>query len=279
LLVLSHFQVSPLLVAKQHGHASATTSADLGISPVEARLDAEGVTFREGEHVSWASLEHIQSNPGACFQMQGGAPEPIRGFSELTGRYYSLYPTESAPTLLVGGFPMHRIKGTNPHLDTLSKIKAIAPVGGEVLDTTTGLGYTAIEAARTANHVTTVELDAVAQSIARLNPWSQALFADSKITCLIGDSFDVIEGFEPGAFSCIIHDPPTLSLAGDLYSGAFYRQALRVLKSKGKMFHYVGDPESQSGRRVTRGVVRRLQEAGFSRVRPAPSAFGMVAYK
>jgi uncharacterized protein len=279
LLVLSHVQAAPLLAARQSGQASATTSADLGLSTLEARLEPQGVAFPTGEQVTWAGLETIQSNPSACFQIEGGAPKMIRGFSELTGRYYSLYPTRSAPTLLVAGFPMHRIKDTDPHRDTLSKIKAIAPVGGRVLDTTTGLGYTAIEAARTASHVTSLELDPVAQDMARLNPWSQALFDNPKISLMIGDSFEASERFEAGAFSCIIHDPPTFRLAGDLYSGEFYRQAFRVLKTRGRMFHYIGDPESQSGRRVSRGVVRRLQEAGFSRVKPAPAAFGVVAYK
>jgi len=174
---------------------------------------------------------------------------------------------------------MHRIKDTDPHRDTLSKIKTIKPVVGRVLDTATGLGYTAIEAAKTAEHVTTVELDPVAQGIARLNPWSQALFNNPKITQLIGDSFEEIEHFADETFSCIIHDPPTFSLAGDLYSAEFYRQSFRVLKRRGRMFHYIGDPESKSGARTTRGVARRLQEAGFGRVVHKPRAFGVLAYK
>jgi hypothetical protein len=69
------------------------------------------------------------------------------------------------------------------------------------------------------------------------------------------------------------------SLAGELYSGEFYRHLYRVLARKGRLFHYVGDPDSRSGRNVTRGVVRRLQEAGFGRVVRKPRAFGLVAYK
>ena len=86
------------------------------------------------------------------------------------GRAYSLMPTEGAPTLLVWGIPMHRIKGTNPQRDTLTKIQAIAPVAGRVLDTCTGLGYTAIEAARTAEQVVTIELDPTVLEVARLQP-------------------------------------------------------------------------------------------------------------
>ncbi|NLD73912.1 MAG: spermine synthase, partial [Chloroflexi bacterium] len=47
----------------------------------------------------------------------------------------------------------------------------------------------------------------------------------------------------------------------------------------GRLFHYVGDPDSKSGRSVTRGVVQRLGEAGFRDVRPRPQAFGVLARK
>ncbi|MCA9935630.1 MAG: methyltransferase domain-containing protein, partial [Anaerolineales bacterium] len=200
-------------------------------------------------------------------------------FSETFNRFYSLMPTEAAPTMLISGIPMHRIKGTDPHKDTLSKIRAAAPVTGEVLDTTMGLGYTAVAAAQTAHHVTTIELDPTVAEICRHNPWSQGLFDNPQITRLIGDAYDVIEEFEDGSFHRILHDPPTFSLAGHLYSTEFYRQLYRVLGGNGRLFHYIGDPKSKSGSSVTRGVVRRLHEAGFSQVKPAPYAFGVVAKK
>ena len=53
----------------------------------------------------------------------------------------------------------------------------------------------------------------------------------------------------------------------------------RVLRRNGKLFHYIGDPDSKSGARTTKGVVRRLQEAGFTRIVPKPQAFGVAAYK
>ena len=37
--------------------------------------------------------------------------------------------------------------------------------------------------------------------------------------------------------------------------------------------------ETRSGRNVTRGVMRRLREAGFSRIVRRPRAFGVVAFK
>jgi predicted methyltransferase len=67
------------------------------------------------------------------------------------------------------------------------------------------------------------------------------------------------------------------SLAGELYSLEFYRELHRVTAPGGRLFHYVGDPESRSGARVTRGVLRRLEEAGFRNLRRRPEAFGVSA--
>lgn len=66
-------------------------------------------------------------------------------------------PTEGASTLLLGGFPTLRIKDIDPQQDTLLKVEKIPPIVGQVLDTATWLGYTAIKAAKTAGHVVTKE--------------------------------------------------------------------------------------------------------------------------
>jgi len=279
MVVLSYLQARQMIEARARDQSIAIVSTDLNLTESEIKLQAEAVLFPTGERLDWKSLEEISGNETACYYVEKNALKAIKGFSEFSGRVYGLMPTDSAPTMLISGIPMHRIKDTNPHQDTLNKIKAIAPIKGEVLDTTTGLGYTAIEAAKTASHVTTIEIDPMAQEIARLNPWSKALFNNPKITQVIGDAFDEIERFNAESFSTIIHDPPMFSLAGDLYSLAFYQQALRVLKPNGRIFHYIGDPESKSGARVTAGVIRRLQEAGFKRMIRAPRAFGVVAYK
>jgi len=267
------------LKARQASQTSAQISTDLGLTIESVELYDDGVRFTNGESLAWESIQEIHDDRAACYCIRDNAPQVIRDYSELLDRVYSLMPTESAPTMLISGIPMHRIKGTDPHQDTLNKIKAVAPLRGLVLDTTTGLGYTAIEAAKTAERVITIELDPVALEIARMNPWSRALFDDPKIEQIVGDSYEEIERFQHGLFSCIIHDPPAFGLAGDLYARAFYEQALRVLKRNGRMFHYIGDPESRSGQRTTRGVVRRLQDAGFARVVHKPRAFGVVAYK
>ena len=279
MVVLSYLQAKQLIEAHKSDLSAVSISLDLNLTESEVRLQPDSVLFPGGESLGWESIAEISSNEVACYSVNGNAAKPIKGFSEFSGRVYGLMPTESAPTMLISGIPMHRIKGTNPHEDTLNKIKAIVPIKGDVLDTTTGLGYTAIEAAKTARHVVTIEIDPTAQEIARQNPWSQALFDHPKITQIIGDALDKIGEFETESFSTIIHDPPMFSLAGDLYSREFYEHAFRVLKPNGRIFHYIGDPQSKSGARTTAGVIRRLQEAGFKRVTRAPRAFGVVAYK
>ena len=279
MIVLSRFQALPLLEAMLAGQTEVQTTLDLERSEVTVMLASDGVTLPDGTRLAWTTLSTIADSDTACYNVVNGEITPIRSFSDTTKRYYSLHPTPSAPTMLVSGIPMHRIKNTDPYRDTLEKIKAAMPVSGTVLDTATGLGYTAIEAARTAIKVITIELDPAASEIAKHNPWSQELFTSARIERRFADSLTEIETFAPETFTVIIHDPPTLSLGGDLYSGEFYRRAFRVLKRGGRMFHYIGDPESRTGSSTTRGVVRRLQEAGFKKVITQPLAFGVTAHK
>ena len=278
-VVLSHYQAETLLAARAAGASRATTSLDLNLSTVEVTLMAKGVRLSETQRLSWEQVEKIAASKNGCFLVEDSDIRAIAVFSEQTHWMRSLYPTAGAPTTLVAGFPMHRIKDTDPYQDTLKKIAALSPITGEVLDTTTGLGYTAIEAARTATHVTTIDLDPAALEIARLNPWSQALFDNPRITVLVGDVAETITAWGDSVFSCVLHDPPTFSLAGDLYSEEFYGHVYRVLRRGGKLFHYVGDPASKLGKRMTAGVIARLQAVGFRRVARKAEAFGVVAYK
>ncbi len=278
-VILSHYQAQGLLRARQAGAASVSSSTTLGYTTAQAALVADGVLFPGEALIGWATLEEIAANDGACFLLENGEPWKVQFFSEAFNRAYTLYPTPSAPTMLISGLPMHRIKGTDPRKDTLAKVGAVAPIGGDVLDTAMGLGYTAIEAAQTAHSVTTIELDSTVLEVCRLNPWSGELFTNHKIRRLIGDAFDVVETLPAAAYQRVIHDPPMFSLAGHLYSEAFYHELYRVLTPRGRLFHYIGDPKSRSGAGVTRGARQRLLAAGFKRVVDRPAAFGLVAHK
>jgi uncharacterized protein len=225
-----------------------------------------------------AHLEAIFEDKNSCFLFKDGELEKIQAYSTRTDRYYSLMPTPTAPTMLISGIPMHRIKDTTPLEDTLQKLKALGKPYGRVLDTATGLGYTAIQAARTAALVVTVEFDPAVLHICRLNPWSADLFTSPNIQPLIGDSADLVRFFPDGSFNAVIHDPPTFALAGQLYGGQMYRDLYRILKPGGRLFHYIGNPDSRYGATTGRGVVVRLRSAGF-RVTPKERAFGVLGVK
>jgi predicted methyltransferase len=278
-ILLSHLQAKVLLDIRRSHRTSAQVSLDLNRTTSQVILRPDDVLFPNDETLSWRDVEKVFKSKSNCFFVQERELRKIHSFSEDSDLSYSLMPTNGAPTILLSGIPMHRIKGTDPHRDTLEKIKALQPITGDVLDTATGLGYTAIEAARTAEHVLTCEIDPAVLEIARLNPWSQELFDNPRITQITGDIFDAIANYDRGTFHRILHDPPMFSLAGHLYSSEFYRELFRVLRPTGLLFHYVGNPQSRSGRNMTNGVIQRLREAGFQVVRRYPAAFGVVASK
>ena len=268
-----------LLAARQRQEAQARVSPDLNLSIADVALSETAALFPGGTAVTWLDLAEIAGDENGCYTCADGQIAKIQRFSTETQRVYTLYPTSGAPTMLISGIPMHRIKGTDPHHDTLAKVRAVGPLAGRVLDTCTGLGYTALVASTQGAQVTTVELDPTVHEIIRCNPWSYQLLGAPNILPVLGDVGEVVESFAEASFDAILHDPPMFSLAGELYSLAFYRELQRVLRRGGRLFHYIGNPESKSGSTVTRGAVRRLTEAGFRRVQARPEAFGVVAFK
>lgn len=279
LWVLSHFQLEPLWQARSAGADSVELSLDLGQTRALVSVTATGVVLANAQVLTWSELEAVREQTNTCFSVTSDGLVPIRAFSEDSQRTFQLMPTLHAPAMLMAGFTMHRFRDVSPAEGAALMVRALSPLRGRMLDTTTGLGYAAIEAAKFAEAVVTVELDPTAREMAQMNPWSQSLFHNPRITTLLGDSARLISQFEAGSFSAVLHDPPAVNLAGELYSEAFYSEVWRVLGRGGRFFHYIGDPASASGGRTTKGVVRRLQSAGFARVVPKPEAFGVLAVK
>ncbi len=283
--ILTWHSIDALLNAKRTGWQEVVITLDLGLTQITALVSSRRVTLPNGQWLHWETLENHAGNPNGCYALvDNNSLKKIQLFSTELNRLYTLMPVmdrekSTAPTMLISGIPMHRIKKTNPWRDTKEKTRAAGPFTGAVLDTATGLGYTAIAAAQTANHVITIELDPTVHEICRANPWSQRLFEPEKITRLIGDTDDLIREMDDESFTQIIHDPPMFSLAGHLYSASFYHQLYRVLKKRGKVFHYIGNPKSKSGRSVTNSVIQRFQDVGFTRIQHRPRAFGIVAQK
>jgi predicted methyltransferase len=197
------------------------------------------------------------------------------------GHYYKLKPVapNTAPTIEIDGIHMHRILDVTPWKDSEIKVKLMSVRKGfRVLDLCTGLGYTAIWALKYgASEVLTVEKDINVLEIACFNPWSRWL-EDERITIVIEDALKVVKHLADNSFDRIMHDPPRLSLAGELYGLEFYRELYRILKSKGILVHYTGQPGYKSGKDIMAGVKNRLEMVGFT-VKKVPEALAVVAYK
>lgn len=274
--IFSYFQTRPL--AEPAAPSKMPLSLDLGLTTDVVMKHQHGWQLPDGQILTTSQIKRINAHETSCFRLIDGSLLKAEAFSKYTNLYYSLLPTPKAPSMLISGIPMHRIKGTTPVEDTNRKMRALGTPYGQILDTATGLGYTAIQAAKTAQRVFTVEIDPVVLTICQMNPWSQSLFNNPKITQIIGDSWDVAAFFPDESLNAIIHDPPTFNLAGHLYSQSLYTTFHRILKENGRLYHYIGDPESRSGASTGRGVVDRLTQAGFF-VIPKGSAFGVLAKK
>jgi uncharacterized protein len=173
-MILSHFQTRQ--ITKQSNASKITISTDLGLSTTCIERIDQGWDLPNGEVLTDQQVAQITQDENSCYQLSNGELIKIEYFSEYTQRYYSLMPTKQAPTMLISGIPMHRIKDTTPMDDTREKINTLRKPTGNILDTTTGLGYTAILASQTAENVITIEFDPAVLEICKLNPWSQALF-------------------------------------------------------------------------------------------------------
>lgn len=281
MILLTRPAAAPIAEALDEGVDSAVTSLDLGQSEIELPVEDGRVHLPDGQTIGRDGLAVIAANPDSVYTVLDDEPEKVTWFSEETNKVYTLRATDGWPALEISGILMHRIKDTDPRADAASKIAAIAPIRGRVLETCCGLGYSAIHAAETADSVTVFEIDPNVVDMARLNPYSSPLFdPGGRIELRNEDVAEAIHDLPDAAFDFIIHDPPTLAVAGELYGDAFYGQLFRVLRPRGRLFHYTGDPGSRTRGQDLPGRVRdRLSAIGFQRVRREPEALGVSARK
>jgi len=180
-------------------------------------------------------------------------------------------------TIEIDGVRMHQTKNKTPWEDSRSKVEALNPTkNSKVLDICTGLGYTAIIEAKKGCKVETIEVDEEVLKAAKRNPRSKELFNTPSIKIIKANAFFEIKKMKNTSFDFIMHDPPRFSFAGELYSLEFYKELYRVLKPKGRIFHYVGNPKRNT---LKKGVKKRLEEAGFKKVKWIENCKGFTAFK
>jgi uncharacterized protein len=203
---------------------------------------------------------------GACrdrtvYHWTGTAFEPVSRYGRSL---IKLVPTDwGPPTFEIDGIKMLPSAQVSPYEDAANKVALIQPRGKVILDTCAGLGYFAawcVEGG--AAQVLSYEKNPDVLWLRSLNPWSPPLGGTLALT--LGDVTGQVAALPGASVDAVLHDPPRFGIAGELYSQAFYDQLWRVLRRKGRLFHYTGTPNKlTSGRDVPAEVAQRLRRAGF----------------
>ncbi|VVB51333.1 Uncharacterised protein [uncultured archaeon] len=278
---LTRFDALRLLAARRACVPYAEVSLDLGMTRSVVDMEDAGVSLPGGVVVGWDEVEAISTSV-LCHTVEDGVVYKAQFFAADTNRMYRLIASKEGcpPTAEIGSVRMHRVKEMDPWTDARMKVQEVTPVFGRCLDTCTGLGYSAINLVDAgAAEVVTVERDPNMVKLQDVNPWSAGL-NNLRVKRVEGDVSCVIKTFGDASFSRVLHDPPRVSLAGELYGRVFYGDLFRVLLPGGFLYHYVGSPGNKyRGRNAVRGVIDRLKEAGFSDVREVSAALGVVARK
>jgi predicted methyltransferase len=200
--------------------------------------------------------------------------EPV---SRYASSLVKLVPTEwGPPTFEIDGIKMLPTSRASPYVDAERKVALIEPRGKTILDTCGGLGYFAAWCLEgMAAQVLSFEKNPDVLWMRSLNPWSPA--PDPRLVLAQADAVTAIGALADRSIDAILHDPPRFGIAGELYSQDFYGELARVLRPRGKLFHYTGTPNKlTSGRDVPQEVRKRLLQAGF---RADVSGDGILAIK
>lgn len=279
MITLSSKQAREILSGFPRGE-KVPVSLDLGRTQSHVGFKENSAVFPDGQFGDIKYLKKIASDNGNIFLIEDCEVMKAMLFSDETNKLYKLRPTATWPALEISGVLMHRIRGTDPKKDAEDRIASISPLGERFLETCCGLGYSATLAAKQAEKVVVVEKDENVLELAKVNPFSQELFSNKKIKLIRGDVTEEIRKFKENSFDAIIHDPPSVSIAGELYSDEFYGQLFRVLKPKGTLLHYTGLPGSRHrGVDLPSSVAKRLAGIGFSKVREDKKTLCVIAAK
>jgi uncharacterized protein len=203
--------------------------------------------------------------------------ETFQPVARFTTSLIKLVPTEwGPPTFEIDGIKMLPTAHGSPYADAERKVGLVQPRGKVILDACGGLGYFAAWCLLgQARQVLSYEKNPDVIWLRSLNPWSPEI--GGGLTLTQGDIAEQIALLPSGSVDAILHDPPRFGIAGELYSQVFYNHLARVLKRKGKLFHYTGTPNKRtSGRDVPNEVAKRLRQAGFV---PQLSRDGVLAVK
>lgn len=269
--VLTREIVEAMHAAMRAGCVIWSGSFDLGRSRDEAMVSVDGWR-RHGCDYPWPQ----DLKERTIYVWDGEAFRPAQRYA---GSLIKLVPTQwGAPTFEIDGIKMLPTAQISPYADAQRKVALVAPRGKQVLDTCAGLGYFARACLEDGvARVHSFEKNADVLWLRNLNPWSpdpDSAQAGGRLQLVHADISERITTLPDMAYDAILHDPPRFGIAGELYSQSFYDQLARVLRPRGRLFHYTGTPNRKtSGRDVPMEVARRLGKAGFATERALDGLF------
>lgn len=254
--LITHSVYEALGAASNAGAPTVKCSLDLQRSQEIVQIDAQGFTWR-GQHYPFLQV----CKERTIYHWDGEGFAPV---SRYMHSLIKLVPTDwGAPTFEIDGIKMLPTQKVSPFEDARHKVNLIEPRGKVILDTCGGLGYFAAWCLQGgAMHIESFEKNLDVVWLRSLNPWSPAV--GGALQLKIGDVAVEIMSLPDSHFDAVLHDPPRFGIAGELYSQVFYDHLARVIKRKGKLFHYTGTPNKlTTGRDVPNEVANRLRQAGF----------------
>lgn len=271
--LLTRDTLAAMLAARQDG--TWTGSLDLGRSQETVALDEAGWRWR-GHRFPWP--DKLKDRTIYFFDGEDWMPA-----ARYAGSLIKLVPTEwDVPTFEIDGIKMLPTAQASPLEDARHKVALVQPAAKMLLDTCGGLGYFAACALQAgAARIVSFEKNTSVLWLRRLNPWSpdpDAPEAGGRLQLHHADVTQAIADLPEAGFDAVLHDPPRFGIAGELYAQAFYDQLARVLRPRGRLFHYTGRPHhlGRGGRDLPREVVARLRKAGFD---ARPELDGVLAVR
>jgi predicted methyltransferase len=270
---LSHtFTIDPLLTARVHetllaarhaGGRAVCCSLDLERSTTTVEVSADGWCW-QGRRFPFLQACRQRT----IYHWAAGSFRPVARF---TNSLIKLVPTRwGPPTFEIDGIKMLPTANVSPYEDAERKVGLIEPRGKVILDTCGGLGYFAACCLRgQALHVYSYEVNPDVIWLRTLNPWSPGHGGEQAmspaLTLTQADVVEQVAAVGDESVDAVLHDPPRFAIAGQLYSQQFYHHLARVLRRRGRLFHYTGAPNSRSrGRELAAEVSTRLRRAGLS---------------
>ncbi|MDP9082442.1 MAG: SAM-dependent methyltransferase [Pseudomonadota bacterium] len=245
-----------LSLARRSGIASLKCSLDLQLSSTIVAI-GKNTWSCEGREFPYP----MTLKPRTIYHWVDCNFEPVARFGTSL---IKLVPTEfGPPTFEIDGIKMLPTALGSPLADAARKVGLIRPRGKVILDTCGGLGYFAACCVRgRAVQVLSFEINPDVIWLRGINPWSPA--NDPILQLAQADVAGAITTLPAQSIDAALHDPPRFGIAGELYSQHFYHQLSRVLKRRGRLFHYTGAPNKHSsGRDLASEVSSRLRIAGF----------------